>query len=50
MWKHTLNRAKRFFHDCLQAFSTEKTLKHHIEGYFKINDQQMIVMSKKPVR
>ena len=32
---------------CLQAVSTEEILKHHIEGCFKINGKQKIIMPKK---
>ena len=28
---------KHFFHYCLQTFSTEDILKHHIQNCFKIN-------------
>ena len=32
---------------CLQAFSTEETLKRHIKDCFKINDKLKIIMPKK---
>ena len=38
---------KHFCRYCLQAFSTEETLKHHIKNYSKINGKQRIIMSKK---
>ena len=37
MYDHTLHhKIKCFCHYCLQAFSTEETLKHHIKDCFKI--------------
>ena len=36
-----------FCHYCLQAFSTEEILKHHIKDCFKINGKQRIIMPKK---
>ena len=38
---------KQFFRYCLQTFSTEEILKHHIKDCFKINDKQKIIMPKK---
>ena len=38
---------KRFCCSCLQAFSTEKILKHHFKDYFEINGKQRIIMPKK---
>ena len=32
---------------CLQAFSTEKTLKYHVKDCFKINKKKMIKIPKK---
>ena len=47
MYDYTLHRSrKQFCHYCLQALSTEKILKSHINDWFKINGNQMIGMSK----
>ena len=43
-----LHRKRKYFYRyCLQAFSTEKDLKRHIKGSFKINGEQRIIMPKK---
>ena len=48
MYDHTLLCGRKHFcRYCLQAFSTEKILKHHIKDCFKINGKQRIKMSKK---
>ena len=48
MYNHTLHPTKKHFCPyCLQAFSTEKTLKRHIKDCFKINDKEKIIMPKK---
>ena len=39
--------AENFCRYCLQAFSTEEILKHHIKDSFKINGKQRIIMPKK---
>ena len=37
---NTLYRGrKRFYHCCLQGFSTEETLKYHVKDCFKINEK-----------
>ena len=38
---------KHFCHCCLQDFSTEEKLKHHVKDCFKINGKQIIKMSEK---
>ena len=38
------HREKHFCRYCLQAFSTEEILKHHIRDCFKINGKQKIIM------
>ena len=44
MYNHALlHRKKQFYRYCLQAFSTEEILKHHIKVYFKINGKQKII-------
>ena len=40
-------KKKHFCRYCLQAFSTEEILKHHIKDCFKINGKQRIIMPKK---
>ena len=48
MYDHSLHRGKKHFcRYCLQAFSTEEILKHHIKDCFKINGKQRIIMPKK---
>ena len=48
MYNHTLHsRKKHFCSYCLQAFSVEEILKHHVKDCFKMNDQQNIIMPKK---
>ena len=42
MYNHTLNGGRKH----LQAFSTDKMLKSHINDCFKINGEQMIQMPK----
>ena len=45
MYDQTLHCGRKLFCcNCLQAFSTEETLKHHIKDCFKINGKQMIKM------
>ena len=47
MYDYTLHGGrKHFYRYCLQAFSTEEILKHHINDCFKINGKQMIQMSQ----
>ena len=41
---HTLHRGKKCYRYWLQAFSTEKILKCHVKGCFKINGKLMIKM------
>ena len=48
MYDHSLHRGRKHF--CryyLQVFSTEEMLKSHINGCFKINSKQRIIMPKK---
>ena len=40
-------KKKHFCRYCLQAFSTEEILKHHIKDCFKINGKQRIIMPRK---
>ena len=48
MYNHTLHHGKTHFcRYCLQAFSTDEMLKHHIKDCPKINGAQRIKMSKK---
>ena len=48
MYDHTLYQGtKHFCCYCLQAFSTEETLKIHIQDCFKIKGKQSIIMPKK---
>ena len=48
MYNHTLHRGRKHFcRYCLQAFSTEETLKCHINDCFKINGKQRIIIRKK---
>ena len=49
IYNHTLyhGKKKHFCRYCLQAFSTEETLKRHIKDCFKINGKQKIIMPKK---
>ena len=48
MYEHTLHRGRKHLCCyCLQAFSTEATLKSHIKDYFKINGKQRIKIPKK---
>ena len=48
IWSSTLHRERKvFWHCCLQAISTEETLKSHIKDCFKINSKQRIKMPKK---
>ena len=44
MYNHPLHHGKTH---CLQVFSTDEILKHHIKDCFKINGKQRIIMSKK---
>ena len=44
MYDYALHHGKHFC--CLQVFSTEEILKHHINDCFKINGKQMIQMSQ----
>ena len=46
MYHHTLRRRRKHF-CCLQAFSTGKILKRHVNECFKINAKQIIKMSKR---
>ena len=47
MYAHTVHSGrKQFCCYCLQAFSTEKTLKCHVKDGFKINGKQVIKMPK----
>ena len=47
-YNYTSNHGKKYFYRyCLQAFSTEEILKHHIKYCFRINNKQRITMSKK---
>ena len=48
MYDYTLHGGrKHFYRYCLQAFSTEEILKHHINDCFKINGKQRDIRSKK---
>ena len=48
MYDHILRRGRKHFCCyCLQGFSTEEILKHHIKDCLKINDKQRITMPKK---
>ena len=48
MYDHTLHLGKKHFCCyCLQAFSTEEILKHHIKDCVKINSKKCIIMPKK---
>ena len=48
MYDHTLHHGRKHFCCyCLQAFSTEEILKHHIKDCFKVNGKQRIIMPKK---
>ena len=47
MCDHILRRTIiHFCRCCLQAFTTEKILKRHSKGCFKINGKQITIMSK----
>ena len=47
IYDHTLHCGrKNFFCYCLQAFHTENILKSHVKDFFKMNDKQMIGISK----
>ena len=46
MYDYALYHGKHFCY-CLQVFSTEEILKHHINDCFKINGEQMIQMMSK---
>ena len=47
-YNYTSNHGKKYFcRYCLQAFSTEEILKHHIKYCFRINSKQRIIMSIK---
>ena len=47
MCDHILRRATlHFCRCCLQAFTTEKILKRHSNGCFKISGKQITIMSK----
>ena len=48
MYDRALHRGRKHFcRYCLQAFSTEKILKHHIKDCFKTNGKQRIIMPEK---
>ena len=48
MCNQTLHHdTKNFGRYCLQYFTTAQTLERHVIDCFKINDKQMIKMSKK---
>ena len=48
MYDYTLYCGRKYFcRYCLQAFSTEGTLKRHIKNCFKNNDKQKVIMPKK---
>ena len=48
MYDNALHRGRKHFCCyCSQAFSTEKILKRHINGCFKINGKQGFIMLKK---
>ena len=50
MYDHTLLRGRKHIcHYCLQAFSTEETLKCHINDSFKVNGKQKINMSNSEI-
>ena len=40
---------KHFWCYCLQAFSPEEILRHHIKDCFKSNGKQRIIMPKKQI-
>ena len=45
MYDHILDLGRKLFYRyCLQAFSTEETLKLHIKDCFKVNCKQRIIM------
>ena len=46
MYDYALYHGKHFCY-CLQVFSTEEILKHHINDCFKINGKQRDIRSKK---
>ena len=47
MYDNTLHCGRKHFcHYCLQAFHTENILKSHVKDCFKMNDKQMIGISK----
>ena len=47
MCDHILRRTTiQFCRCCLQAFTTQKILKRHSKGCFKINGKQITIMSK----
>ena len=48
MYDHTLHRGRKHIClYCLQAFSTAKILKSHVNDLFNINGKQMVKMPKK---
>ena len=48
MYNHTLHHeSKHFCRYCLQAFSTEETLKFDFKDYFNVNCKQRLKMLKK---
>ena len=48
MYNSNLHRGRKYFpRDCLQAFNTEKILKHRFKGCFNFNGKQSIIMPKK---
>ena len=50
MYDHTLLRGRKHIcHYCLQAFSTEETLKCHINDSFKVNGKQKINLSNSEI-
>ena len=47
IYDHTLHCGRKHFYCyCLQAFHTENILKSHVKDFFKMNDKQMIGISK----
>ena len=48
LYNHTLHGGRQHFgRYCLQAISTEETLKRHIKHCFKINGKKRIIMPRK---
>ena len=47
IYDHTLHCGRKHFYCyCLQTFHTENVLKSHVKDFFKMNDKQMIEISK----